>query len=121
MKRLLFTLLVLSLSVLLVGCNNIEEQRAENSIKQYYQALIEGNYETAFQELYLYEESYSNGQTSLSNSEAQTIYQEKIKYLNDQSYKVKDFEITELEYEDGNSFWHHVNIGVEQNGGNFQL
>ena len=51
MKRLLFTLLVLSLT-LLIGCNNIEEQRAENSITKYYQALVEGDYETAFQELY---------------------------------------------------------------------
>ena len=119
MKRLLFTLLVLSLSVSLTGCNNIEEKRAENAMKNYYQALVEGDYETAFQELYLYEESFSDGQTSLSNAEAQTIYLEKIKYLKEKNYKYKDFKITELEYEDGNSFWHHLNIEVEQNGGIF--
>ena len=64
-------------------------------------------------------ENFSDGQTSLSNAEAQTIYLEKIKYLKEQGYKFKGFKITELEYEDGNSFWHHLNIEVEQNGETF--
>ena len=72
-----------------------------------------------FRNYILYEENFSDGQTSLSNAEAQTIYLEKIKYLKEQSYKFKDFKITELEYEDGNSFWHHLNIEVEQNGETF--
>ena len=116
MKKLLFTLFVLSLSISLLGCNNVEEKRAENAMEKYYQALVEGDYETAFKELYLYEESFSNGQISLTNAEAQTIYLKKTKYLKNQDYKIKDFKILEIEYEDGNSFWHHVNIEIELNG-----
>ena len=52
MRRLFFTLFVLSLTLPLLGCNSIEEQRAENSIEKYYQALAKEDYETAFKELY---------------------------------------------------------------------
>ena len=116
MRRLFFTLFVLSLTLPLLGCNSIEEQRAENSIANYYQALAKEDYETAFKELFLYEGDFPDEQTSLSNAEAQTLYLEKINYLKDQNYKFIGFEITEVEYEDGHSFWHHLNIEVEQDG-----
>ena len=57
--------------------------------------------------------------TALSNSEAQAIFLKKIELLKLKSYQINDFEIVELEYEDGNSFWHHLNIEVEQNGETF--
>lgn len=119
MKKVLFTLLVLSLSIPLISCNGIEEQRAENAIEKYYQALVKEDYETAFKELYLYEGDFPDEQTSLSNADAQTLYLEKTNYLKEQNYKIKGFEITEVEYEDGHSFWHHLNIEVEQGGETF--
>ena len=116
MKRLLFTFFILSLSLPLISCNIIEEQRAENAIEKYYQALVKEDYETAVKELYPYEGDFPDEQTSLSTAEAQTLYLEKINYLKEQNYKVKGFEIIEVEYEDGHSFWHHLNIEVERDG-----
>lgn len=119
MKRLLFALLVLSLSIPLIGCSNIEEQRAKKAMGKYYQSLMEKDYETAFKELYLYEEGTSNGEVSLTNEEAKTKFLEKTEYLKGENYKFKGFKITDIEYEDGNSFWHHVNVEVELDGENF--
>lgn len=116
MKRLFLTsLFVLSLSITLIGCNSIEEKKAENAIEQYYQALVKEDYEAAFKQLYLYEDDFSE-QSSLSNEEAKNLYLEKFNYLKEQNYKFKGFEITELEYEDGHSFWHHLDVEVEQGG-----
>lgn len=119
MRRLFSTLFVLSLTLLLLGCNSIEEQQAEDLIENYYESLAKEDYETAFKELFLYEEDFPDEQTSLSNAEAQTLYLEKINYLKGQNYKINGFEITEVEYEDGHSFWHHLNIEVEQDGETF--
>jgi hypothetical protein len=119
MKRLFFTLFILSFCIPLMGCNSIEEQRAENAIEKYYQALVKEDYVTAFKGLFLYEGDYPDEQTSLSNAEAQTLYLEKINYLKDQNYKFSGFEIIEVEYEDGHSFWHHLNIEVVQGGETF--
>lgn len=114
MQKFTFTLFVLSLGLILVGCNSINEKRAESAIKKYYQSLIDENYEGAFNELYLYDEDFNDGPTSLALDEAQTIYLEKVNALQDQSYKIKGYEISEVEYEDGHLFWHHLSIEVEQ-------
>jgi hypothetical protein len=119
LKRLFFILFIFSFCIPLMGCNIIEEQRAENAIEKYYQALVKEDYETAFKELFLYEGDYPAEQTSLSNTEAQTLYLEKMNYLKDKNYKLNGFEIIEAEYEDGHSFWHHLNIEVQRGGETF--
>lgn len=117
MKRFLVILVVvLSVSIALIGCSNLEEQRAENAIKKYYEALMEEDYEAAVKQVYLYEEDFLNTQTSISTKEAKAIYLKKMNHLKDQNYKFKDFKIIEVEYEDGHSFWHHVIVEVEHNG-----
>lgn len=115
---------------ILTGCYGIQkefnEKMAENIINDYYQAIINEDYEKAFSKLYLYDNdvyegnNYSGNSTILSNKEAKEVYLKKIEYLRKQNYELKDFEIVEVEYEDGHSFWHHIKLEVELNGKKFE-
>lgn len=124
-KKLL-VLLIFTFCFLLTGCNFIEEQKAERIIKDYYQAIIDEDYEKAFDQLQLYDYDFKTGAghytegTTYSRKEAKSYYLEKIKVLIEQNYKLKDFEIREVEYEDGHSFWHHMKLTVEQDGKTFE-
>lgn len=130
MKKLLLFMLITMLTLSLTGCNFIEkqmkEQKAEKMIKAYYEAMIEEDYEKAFQQLYLYDydpektnQDMSIG-TKLSKEEAKEFYLKKINFLKSQNYKVTDFEIEEVEYADGHTFWHHIKLEVEQNGEKYE-
>lgn len=126
MKKPILIMFIFTLSLMLTGCNFIEEQKAEGIIKDYYQAIIDEDYEKAFEQLHLYdydtktEDSKLAEGTTLSDEEAKAFYLKKIDVLKEQSYKLKDFEIADVEYEDGHSFWHHIKLVVEQNGENFE-
>lgn len=130
MKKLIPILLLLSLSLILSGCNfigkQIKEQKAEGFIKDYYQAIVDEEYKKAFEQLHLYdydaktEDSKLAEGTTLSDEEAKEFYLKKIEVLKEKNYKLKDFEIGEVEYEDGHSFWHHIKLHVEQNGQEFE-
>ena len=126
MKKLFGAVRIFTLSLILTGCNFIEEQKAEDIIKDYYQAVIEEDYEKAFKQLHLYdydtetEDSKLVEGTTLSDEEAKAFYLKKTDFLKEQNYKLKGFEIVEVEYEDGHSFWHHIELEVEQNGEVFE-
>jgi hypothetical protein len=117
---------ILTFGSLLTGCNFIEEQKAESIIKDYYQAIIDEDYEKAFDQLQLYDYDSKTGDghytegTTLSRKEAKVLYLEKIKVLKEHNYEIKNFEMIEVEYEDGHSFWHHVKLIVEQDGQKFE-
>ncbi|MEQ6391075.1 hypothetical protein RZN22_17460 [Bacillaceae bacterium S4-13-58] len=126
MKNPFLLMLIATLTITLSGCNFIEkqmeEQKSEKIIEAYYQSIIDENYEKAFQQLYLYDydpektnQNKSNG-TNLSKEEAKEFYLKKIEFLKNQNYKLTDFEIEEVEYADGHTFWHHIKLEVEQNG-----
>ncbi|MFC4099133.1 hypothetical protein [Paenibacillus xanthanilyticus] len=125
---LMVLILVFSLSSMGTGCsvNFIEEQKAERLIKAYYQAIAAEEYEKAFEQLLLYDYDARTGDghftegTTLSHKESKAFYFKKIKVLKEQSYTLKGFEITDVEYEDGHSFWHHIQLEVEQNGQRFE-
>lgn len=119
MKKLLYTILIFTCCLSLIGCNSLKEKKAERAINKYYNALLDENYDQAFTQLYLYDYNFFDEQSLLPIQEAKAIYLKKIAHLQEQSYKVKAFNITELEYEDGHSFWHHVTITVEQYGETF--
>ena len=126
MKKPTLIMLIFTFSLMLTGCNFIEEKKAEGIIKNYYQAVIDGDYEKAFEQLHLYdydsktENSKLAEGTTLSNEESKAFYLKKIDVLKEQNYKLKDFEIVDVEYEDGHSFWHHIKLEVEQNGQKFE-
>ncbi|MBD2868902.1 hypothetical protein [Paenibacillus arenilitoris] len=126
MKKSFLIMLIFTLSSMLTGCNFIEEQKAEDIIKDYYQAIRSEDYEKAFKQLQLYDYDARTGDghytegTTLSNEEAKAFYLKKIYVLKEQNYKLKGFEIIEVEYEDGHSFWHHIKLEVEQNGHKFE-
>jgi hypothetical protein len=128
MKKTILIMLIFTLNIMITGCNFIEkqinEQKAESVIKNYYQAIIDEDYEKAFEQLYLYDydpkENNISDDTTLSDEEAKVFYLKKIDFLKEQNYELKDFEIVEVEYEDGHSFWHHIKLEVQQNGQNFE-
>lgn len=126
MKKPYLMMLIFALSMMLTGCNSIEERRAEGIIKDYYQAIIDEDYEKAFKQLRLYDYDARTGEghytkgTTLSRKEAKALYLEKINILKEQNYKLKGFEIIKVEYEDGHSFWHHIKLEVERNGQKFE-
>ena len=123
MKKRLFVSFVLLIFVL-IGCDSaLEEKKAERVINAYYGALFEQDYKKAFRELALYDDSdvifdRSFVGTKLSSDEVEKIFLEKVAYLEEQDYKVTDFNI-EVEYEDGHSFWHHVEVEGFVNGESF--
>lgn len=120
-KILIFISFVISIYTL-AGCNSLEENKAEKTIGNYYSALIEKDYVEVFNELYLYddEENIFAG-TKLSGIKAKKFFLEKIKFAEKQDYKLVGFKILGVEYEDGHSFWHHVEVKGERNGKAFIL
>lgn len=126
MKKPILIMLIFIFSLVLTGCNFREEKKAEGIIKNYYEAIIDGDYEKAFEQLYLYdydsntEDSKLAKGTTLSEEKAKAFYLKKIDVLKEQNYKLKDFEIVDVEYEDGHSFWHHVKLEIDQNGQKFE-
>lgn len=126
MKKPILIILIFTFSLLLTGCNFIEEKKAEGILKNYYQAIIDGDYEKAFEQLHLYDYDSKNEVSklvegaTLSDEEAKALYLKKIDVLEQQNYKLKDFEIVDVEYEDGHSFWHHIKLEVEQNEQKFE-
>ncbi|WP_240035107.1 hypothetical protein [Neobacillus notoginsengisoli] len=119
-------MLFFTFSVILTGCNFFEEQKAKSIIKDYYQAIIDEEYEKAFEQVHLYDVDSKTGDghftdgTTLSYEEAKVFYLEKINILKEQNYKLEDFKIEEVEYEDGHSFWHHIKLMVDQDGQKFE-
>ncbi|WP_169086670.1 hypothetical protein [Paenibacillus sp. PL91] len=103
MKKPVLIILIFTLSFMLTGCNFIEEQKAEGIIKDYYQAIIDEDYEKAFEQLQLYDYDAETGDghftegTTLSHEEAKAFYLKKINVLKEQNYKLKGFEIIEVE------------------------
>src|SRR5690606_8588491 len=124
-KRYLF-LMIFTFSLIITGCNSIEEKKAAGIIKNYYQAVIDEDYDKAFEQLQLYDYDAKTGDghftkgTILSNEDAKAFYIRKVNVLKEKNYHITDFEIIEVEYEDGHSFWHHIKLTVEQDGQKFE-
>ncbi|SDM67821.1 hypothetical protein [Sediminibacillus halophilus] len=101
--------------------NYFPEKEAEHLINKYYQSLINEEYEEAFDVLLLYD-GEGNGtdvfsfDTTLTKEQAKDFYMEKIAFLKKQDYTIKDYNITDVEYADGHTFWHHLMLEVEVNG-----
>ncbi|GKV56530.1 hypothetical protein NCCP2222_24770 [Sporosarcina sp. NCCP-2222] len=112
-------LLLVSVALIMTSCSNILEHQAGNSINKYYKALKDQDYEEAFKHLYLFDKDPSEGETSLSSNEAKAVFLNKIKNLENENYRVVDFKIKDIEYEDGHSFWHEIVITIEHNGSAF--
>lgn len=118
-------MVVISLFLLVFPRFLFAEYFAEREMKMittnYYQALIDEDYATAFEMLYLYD---ANGRhpvdgTTLSNQEAKEFYMKKVAFLQAQQYKMKDFEITKIRYEDGHTAFLEMKFEVEQGGQRF--
>ncbi|UED73193.1 nuclear transport factor 2 family protein [Brevibacillus sp. DP1.3A] len=89
----------------------------------YYQALIDEDYEKAFHTLYLYdvaEGKHPTDGTTLSDQEAKEFYMKKIAFLKAHHYKLKDYEIKKIRYEDGHTAFLEMKLEVEHDGQKFQ-
>lgn len=123
MNKSILMILFFTLSLMLTGCNVMEEQKAKGVAEKYYNALIDEDYEEAFKQLYLYdytEESHPTDGTTLDEVEARKFYLQKIVYLKEQKYKIKDYKIKNIRYEDGHTFFLEISLNVEQNGESFE-
>ncbi|WP_282154766.1 hypothetical protein [Cytobacillus gottheilii] len=126
MYKLIQIVFLLSLILILTGCNSTEERKAEGLIKDYYQSMIDGNYEKAFEQLHLFQydvktDDYKlNEDITFSDEEAKEFYLKKVEISQDKGYTLTNFEIGEVEYEDGHSFWHHIKLQTEHNGQEFE-
>ena len=115
-------LLIVAFSWLGIRKTFFPELEAERLINKYYQAIIDEDYEKAYQYLYIYDQEKIDSEgsrsagTSLTETEAKQFYHSKISFLKEQNYRVKDYKIVEVEYEDGHSFWHHLVLEVEIDG-----
>ncbi len=90
-------------------------------INHYYQSLINEEYEEAFEVLYLYDyqentNEYLSTGTKLTKAEAKDFYLKKTAFLEEQNYALKGYEISEVEYGDGHTFWFHILVTAEVNG-----
>ncbi|WP_078554305.1 hypothetical protein [Bacillus alkalicellulosilyticus] len=116
-------IIIYALSFLLIGCNFIEENRAKSATRDYYNALIKEDYVAAFEQLYLYdytEDSHPTDGTALSKEKAKAFYLQKIDYLKERDYKIRDFVIEKIRYEDGHTFFLEISLIVEQDGERFE-
>ena len=124
MKKVILAAFIFLLGVALMGCSNyFAEREGKNITESYYQALIDEDYEKAFEQLYLYdfvEDKHATEGTTLTKKETKEFYMKKINYLKEQGYKVKDFEIENIKYEDGHTFFIEIKLDVEQDGQNFE-
>ncbi|WP_416150132.1 hypothetical protein ACM26V_03835 [Salipaludibacillus sp. HK11] len=79
---------------------------------------MDENYQEAFDQLFLYDDTsyHLTDGTSLGTGEAQELYMEKISYLKDINYKVQGFEIDNVRYEDGHTFFLELTITVARDG-----
>src|SRR4051795_9284210 len=89
LKKISPIFFMLTLSLMLAGCNFIAEQKAKSVTKNYYNAIIDEDYEEAFEQLYLYD--YNEGKhategTALNKEEAKEFYMLKTNYLKEQNY-----------------------------------
>ncbi|SES63599.1 hypothetical protein SAMN05216389_101180 [Oceanobacillus limi] len=121
MRKRILILLLIVLSLTITGCNYIQEKKAKSYINNYYQSIMDEDYEEAFEQLHLFdfetstEESKLSEGTVLSNEKAKQFYLDKIEVLKNHNYKLVDYEIGEVEYADGHTFWYHINLEVERN------
>jgi len=121
-KKIIPILLLCTLIIALIGCNFTEEQKAKKLTRNYYSALIDEDYEEAFEQLYLYDygdDKHPTDGTVLNKEEAKEFYMQKINYLKKQNYKIKDFVIENIRYEDGHTFFLEMILSVENGGENF--
>ena len=92
----------------LLSTNALPEFRLKYMAESYYTAMMEGRYEDAFEQLYMYDGQYTN--------RAREQFLQKAAALEEKKMAIKDFTLGEIEYEDGHSFWLHVQLVMEENG-----
>ncbi|MGP4108457.1 hypothetical protein [Virgibacillus sp. L01] len=93
----IFILILLGLSIIVAGCASSD---AKNSVENYYTALVNEEYDKAFNQLLIFDEHYDQ-ETTLSESEAKERFSEKISYLEEKGYQLNDFEIQDVRTDDG--------------------
>ena len=118
--KVTMTVLLAATILLLAGCNESQERKAEKTLATYYEGLIDNDYEQSIEVLYLHDkEDDLYAGTSMAQGEAKEIMKKKMLQLEAVDYRVLSYEISELEYEDDHSFWHHVLVTGEIDGEQF--
>lgn len=122
MKKIILFLSIAIINLFLIGCYS-PERKVKSVTNDYYKALVNENYEKAFETVYLYdflEDKHPTDGTTLSEKEARAFYFEKINVLKENNYKIKGFEITHIRKEDGATAFAEVTLDVEVDGESFE-
>lgn len=122
MRKVILVMLILLINLSLIGCST-PKQKLKNVTNDYYNALVNGNYEKAFEVLYLYDfvkDKHPTDGTTLSKSLAKEFYLKKVNVLKENNYKVTDFKIAKFRQEDGHTFFAEITLFVELNGERFE-
>ena len=100
----------------LLSTNALPEFRLKYMAENYYTAMMEGRYEDAFEQLYMYDGHYMDGPTKLAKQAAKEKFLQKTASLEEQKVAIKDFRLGEIEYADGHTFWLDVQLFMEKDG-----
>lgn len=101
MKRngiiILLTIFVVGIISLFIYNSLVEPKKV---VEEYYTALVEEDYDTAFSHLLIWD-LYVDVGTRLEETEAKERYLEKMDFLKQKGYKVKAFDITDVREKNG--------------------
>lgn len=98
------------------GCNP-NEHLTKGLVEDYYNAVIHQNYEKAFEVSRIYDLGSRNTvETNFTEKEAKEFFKKKLNYLKKVDYKVKSYEIVEIQQHDGHTFIYDVSLEIQVNG-----
>lgn len=102
---------------------NSPEQKVKRVAAEYYEALIDEDYESTFNHLYVYdnlEGHHPTEGTKLSEEDAKQFYMEKVEQLNEFDYRIKDFDIYNIRKEDGHTSFAETTLVVDVHGHTYE-
>lgn len=119
-----FPIFLIFFLVFIIGVivTNSNGRVTKNLVKDYYNALIEHDYEEIYKQLRLYDidRAASRG-TALSKEEAKAFFMKKVEYLKKVHYKINDYEIIDTEQHDSHTFTYLVRVNLEVNGESMEI
>lgn len=117
MKKTIFVISLIIITII-AGCNS-NERITKGIVEDYYNALVNQNYEKAYEISRIYDLGEpSSEETALTEEEARKFLMKKVDYLKEVDYKVKSYKILETNQQDGHTFTYEVALKIEVNGEN---
>jgi len=118
----IFFIIIIAYLMMMVIAPNSNEKETKRIVENYYDALIDQDYEEVYNLSEIYDlHNASSDVTTLSAEEAKTFFMKKVEYLNKVNYKIIDYQITGQEQFDGHTFNYQVKAELEVSGENMKV